>query len=198
MGIGMALVMSPMSTAAMNAVAAEKAGVASGILSMNRMVGGSLGVAVIGAVFPPQPRPAPDPAAFVDAFNSAMWVATGVAALGAVLAIALAARQGPARAEALAESEASGAHGARREARRRAAPRSRRLGCRRPSAPASAGLGEVDLGQRLDRDLAEARDRLAVGAPRSRDGAAGHGREHDGGHVEPRRADGFDASAACG
>jgi hypothetical protein len=51
MGFGMALVMSPMSTAAMNAVADAKAGIASGILSMNRMVGGTLGVAVIGAVF---------------------------------------------------------------------------------------------------------------------------------------------------
>ena len=51
MGVGMALVMSPMSTAAMNAVADAKAGIASGILSMNRMVGGTLGVAVIGAVF---------------------------------------------------------------------------------------------------------------------------------------------------
>ena len=90
MGIGMALVMSPMSTAAMNAVAATKAGVASGILSMNRMVGGSLGVAVMGAVFAAvAPAGVRDPVAFVDAFNSAMWVATGVAALGAVLAIAL-------------------------------------------------------------------------------------------------------------
>jgi MFS family permease len=51
MGFGMALVMSPMSTAAMNAVADAKAGIASGILSMNRMIGGTLGVAVIGAVF---------------------------------------------------------------------------------------------------------------------------------------------------
>jgi EmrB/QacA subfamily drug resistance transporter len=51
MGIGMALVMSPMSTAAMNAVANAKAGIASGVLSMNRMIGGTLGVAVIGAVF---------------------------------------------------------------------------------------------------------------------------------------------------
>jgi EmrB/QacA subfamily drug resistance transporter len=51
MGIGMALVMSPMSTAAMNAVADAKAGIASGVLSMNRMIGGTLGVAVIGAVF---------------------------------------------------------------------------------------------------------------------------------------------------
>ena len=51
MGVGMALVMSPMSTAAMNAVANAKAGIASGILSMNRMIGGTLGIAVIGAVF---------------------------------------------------------------------------------------------------------------------------------------------------
>jgi EmrB/QacA subfamily drug resistance transporter len=50
MGIGMAFVMSPMSAAAMNAVEQTKAGVASGILSMNRMVGGSFGVAVLGAM----------------------------------------------------------------------------------------------------------------------------------------------------
>jgi EmrB/QacA subfamily drug resistance transporter len=49
-GIGMAFVMSPMSMAAMNAVAQAKAGVASGILSMNRMVGGTFGVAVLGAM----------------------------------------------------------------------------------------------------------------------------------------------------
>jgi MFS family permease len=51
MGIGMALVISPMSTAAMNSVSAEKAGVGSGILSMSRMVGGTFGVAAIGALF---------------------------------------------------------------------------------------------------------------------------------------------------
>jgi MFS family permease len=51
MGVGMALTMSPMSTAAMNSVTAEKAGAASGILSMSRMVGGTFGVAAIGALF---------------------------------------------------------------------------------------------------------------------------------------------------
>ncbi|MDQ6836223.1 MAG: MFS transporter [Actinomycetota bacterium] len=50
MGIGMGLVMSPMSTAAMNAVDRTKAGAASGILSMSRMVGGTFGVAVTGAL----------------------------------------------------------------------------------------------------------------------------------------------------
>jgi EmrB/QacA subfamily drug resistance transporter len=51
LGLGMALVMSPMSTAGMNAVRPEKAGVASGILSMSRMVGGTFGVAILGALF---------------------------------------------------------------------------------------------------------------------------------------------------
>jgi EmrB/QacA subfamily drug resistance transporter len=50
MGIGMGFVMSPMSMAAMNAVEQTKAGVASGILSMSRMVGGTFGVAVLGAM----------------------------------------------------------------------------------------------------------------------------------------------------
>jgi hypothetical protein len=39
-----------MSTAAMNAVDRTKAGVASGTLSMNRMVGGTFGVAALGAL----------------------------------------------------------------------------------------------------------------------------------------------------
>jgi hypothetical protein len=42
--------MSPMSTAAMNAVDRTKAGVASGTLSMSRMVGGTFGIAVLGAL----------------------------------------------------------------------------------------------------------------------------------------------------
>jgi MFS family permease len=50
MGVGIGLVMSPMSTAAMNAVPTNKAGVASGVLSMFRMVGGTFGVAVTGAL----------------------------------------------------------------------------------------------------------------------------------------------------
>ena len=50
MGVGMALVMSPMSTAAMNAVDRTKAGAASGVLSMSRMVGSTFGVAVMGAL----------------------------------------------------------------------------------------------------------------------------------------------------
>jgi len=50
MGLGIGLVMSPMSTAAMNAVDRSKAGAAGGVLSMSRMVGSTFGVAVMGAI----------------------------------------------------------------------------------------------------------------------------------------------------
>jgi MFS family permease len=49
-GLGIGFVMSPMSTAAMNSVDRAKAGVASGILSMTRMVGSTFGVAALGAI----------------------------------------------------------------------------------------------------------------------------------------------------
>jgi EmrB/QacA subfamily drug resistance transporter len=50
MGLGVGFVMSPMSTAAMNAVDRTHAGVASGILNMTRMVGSTFGVAALGAI----------------------------------------------------------------------------------------------------------------------------------------------------
>jgi EmrB/QacA subfamily drug resistance transporter len=50
LGAGMGFSMSPMSTAAMNAVDRTKAGVASGTLSMTRMVGSTFGVAAMGAL----------------------------------------------------------------------------------------------------------------------------------------------------
>lgn len=50
MGLGIGLVMSPMSTAAMNTVDRTKSGAASGVVSMSRMVGGTVGLAVMGAL----------------------------------------------------------------------------------------------------------------------------------------------------
>jgi len=51
LGLGMGFVMAPMSTAAMNSVRPEKAGAAAGMLAMSRMVGGTFGVAALGALF---------------------------------------------------------------------------------------------------------------------------------------------------
>ena len=82
MGIGMGLTMSPMSTAAMNAVDRTKAGVAGGILSMSRMVGGTLGVAVLGA-FIGKPS---DPQAYVSSLGHGLVMGAVVAAVGALVA----------------------------------------------------------------------------------------------------------------
>jgi EmrB/QacA subfamily drug resistance transporter len=87
LGIGIAMTMSPMTRAAMNAVAVEKAGIASGVLSMFRMVGGSLGVAVTGAIFQASvgnPETA-SPVDFTDALGHAMTVSALVALTGAVV-----------------------------------------------------------------------------------------------------------------
>jgi EmrB/QacA subfamily drug resistance transporter len=97
LGVGIALTMSPMTSAAMNAVAVEKAGIASGVLSMFRMVGGSLGVAVTGAIFQGSVGGSfadATPQQFVDALGEAMSVCAVFAALGAVIgAVAIRARR---------------------------------------------------------------------------------------------------------
>jgi EmrB/QacA subfamily drug resistance transporter len=93
LGIGIAMTMSPMTSAAMNAVPVQKAGVASGVLSMFRMVGGSLGIAVTGAIFQSlsssqlegagaQPGAAAKAEAFVYALGHAMTVSAFVVLIG--------------------------------------------------------------------------------------------------------------------
>src|SRR4051794_8746943 len=100
MRLGIALVMSPMSTAAMNAVSAQKSGVASGVLQMSRMIGASVGVAATGAIFQSQLGSGFDPgtlatareqarATFVDALSSAMLLAAVVVVAGLVVSLAL-------------------------------------------------------------------------------------------------------------
>ncbi len=49
-GVGLGLTLSPISLAAMNTVPESKAGVAAGVMTMGRMVGGAFGVALLGAL----------------------------------------------------------------------------------------------------------------------------------------------------
>ena len=96
LGVGIGATMSPMSTAAMNAVPVDKAGVASGTLQMFRMVGGTIGVAATGAIFQsrlgdfnPATLATGGPAAatnFTDALGAAMGLGAAVTAVGAVVA----------------------------------------------------------------------------------------------------------------
>jgi EmrB/QacA subfamily drug resistance transporter len=52
LGLGIGLVMTPMNTAAMNAVDSAKTAVASGVLSTCRLLGGTLGLAVVVTMYP--------------------------------------------------------------------------------------------------------------------------------------------------
>jgi len=104
LGIGIAMTMSPMTSAAMNAVPVQKAGIASGVLSMFRMVGGSLGIAVSGAIFQGSVGSSfetASPQQFVDGLSSAMAVSAGVTFLGVFVgALAIRAKGKPVSAEA--------------------------------------------------------------------------------------------------
>ncbi len=49
-GVGMSTIMSPVTSTAMASVPPNKAGVGSAVLNSMRQVGGSLGIAVMGAI----------------------------------------------------------------------------------------------------------------------------------------------------
>jgi EmrB/QacA subfamily drug resistance transporter len=89
-GLGMALTMTPTTAAAMGAVDVDKAGVGSAVLNCSRQVGGSLGIAVMGAIVASQvDATAPVPLRaqqFVDGYHLALYVAAVIALSGAAVA----------------------------------------------------------------------------------------------------------------
>jgi hypothetical protein len=76
----------------MGSVAVDKAGAGSAVLNSMRQVGGSLGIAVMGAIVASEvhaPPGTPQAAAeFVTGFQHALVVASLIALAGAVLAVA--------------------------------------------------------------------------------------------------------------
>jgi len=92
-GVGMAMTMSPMTSAAMGAVPVDKAGVGSGVLNSFRQVGGSLGIAVMGAIvasyLPAHVSPRSPAAAqgFVNGLHAGFAVGGVIALAAAVVAV---------------------------------------------------------------------------------------------------------------
>ena len=91
-GFGMSLAMTPTTAAAMGSVPVDKAGVGSAVLNSMRQVGGSLGIALMGAivaasvsVLPTSPDYSDQ---FVEGYHNALHVAAGIAIVGAVVAVA--------------------------------------------------------------------------------------------------------------
>jgi EmrB/QacA subfamily drug resistance transporter len=91
-GIGMAVAMAPTTAAAMHSVPPDKAGVGSAVLNSGRQVGGSLGIAIMGAIIAASGATAaaaaghPNPALFIDGFHHALITAAVIAFVGAVIA----------------------------------------------------------------------------------------------------------------
>jgi EmrB/QacA subfamily drug resistance transporter len=93
-GIGMAMTMAPMTSVAMGSVPVDKAGVGSGVLNSFRQVGGSLGIALMGAILASflTGAPAGTTAAkqdFVDGLHAALLVSAGITFAAALVAVAL-------------------------------------------------------------------------------------------------------------
>jgi EmrB/QacA subfamily drug resistance transporter len=90
-GSGMALVMTPMTAAAMSAVPVDKAGVGSGMLNTFRQVGGSFGIAIMGAILTNRSASelqggATRVEAFIAGLHEALYVASAIAFSAAAVA----------------------------------------------------------------------------------------------------------------
>jgi EmrB/QacA subfamily drug resistance transporter len=99
-GLGMALTMTPSAAAAMRALPVDKSGVGSAVLNAFRQVGGSIGIALMGAIMAHEIAGRRTPEAFMDGFSLSLMVAAGIAFAGAVVAATLV------RAHEMAESGA--------------------------------------------------------------------------------------------
>jgi EmrB/QacA subfamily drug resistance transporter len=92
MGVGMALTMTPTTAAAMGSVPRDQAGVGSAVLNSMRQVGGSLGIAVTGAIVAHVTSTSlaagdTQAVAFVHGFQRGLEVAAAIALVGAVVAV---------------------------------------------------------------------------------------------------------------
>ena len=105
-GIGMASTMTPGAAAATRNVPVDKAGVGSAVLNASRQVGGSLGIALMGAIVAHSTGGRPTTETFMNGFQNALLVAAAIALAGAVVAFVLvrpherAGRRAPSRAQA--------------------------------------------------------------------------------------------------
>jgi EmrB/QacA subfamily drug resistance transporter len=86
-GFGMALAMAPTTSAAMHAVPVDKGGVGAAVINSMRQVGGSVGIAVTGAIVATRYDPKhPNPHDFVNGFQLGLRVAAGIAFVGVLVA----------------------------------------------------------------------------------------------------------------
>jgi EmrB/QacA subfamily drug resistance transporter len=86
-GLGMGLAMAPTTSAAMHAVPVDKAGVGSAVINSMRQVGGSVGIALTGAIVATQfDQNHPNPHDYVNGFQLGLRVSAGIAFTGILVA----------------------------------------------------------------------------------------------------------------
>jgi EmrB/QacA subfamily drug resistance transporter len=88
-GLGMALTMTPSAAAATRSVPVDKAGVGSAVLNASRQVGGTMGIAIMGAIMAHEAGGERTPEAFMAGFERALLVAAAIAVVGAVVSYVL-------------------------------------------------------------------------------------------------------------
>jgi EmrB/QacA subfamily drug resistance transporter len=88
-GVGMALTFTPSAAAATRSVPVDKAGVGAAVLNSARQVGGTMGIAIMGAIVAHAAGGEVSVDAFMRGFERALLVAAGIAVLGAVVAFTL-------------------------------------------------------------------------------------------------------------
>jgi EmrB/QacA subfamily drug resistance transporter len=88
-GLGMALTMTPTAAAATRAVPVEKSGVGSAVLNAMRQIGGSMGIALMGAILAHEAGGRVGVDAFMDGFERALLVGAIIAFVGSLVAFAL-------------------------------------------------------------------------------------------------------------
>jgi EmrB/QacA subfamily drug resistance transporter len=107
-GLGMSMTMTPTTAAVMGSVPVDKAGVGSAVLNSFRQVGGSLGIAVIGAIVTSQIAVSPQSPDYAEQFVSGMHagfhVSAAMAFIGALIAVAAVRKYPYPPTEAVAEA----------------------------------------------------------------------------------------------
>jgi hypothetical protein len=103
----MAVTMAPTTAAAMGSVPVDKAGVGSAVINSMRQVGGSLGIAIMGALVATavtvQPFNPAYPAQFVSGYQRAVHVGAAILLVGALVAVLTVRKVRHAEAPAAAE-----------------------------------------------------------------------------------------------
>jgi EmrB/QacA subfamily drug resistance transporter len=107
-GFGMSMSMSPLTSAAMGSVPVDKAGVGSAVINSMRQIGGSIGIALMGAIIASQGVATAAAPFTIHGFRLGLEVSSAIAIAGAIVALTTLHATDPRRATAAQAEPAAG------------------------------------------------------------------------------------------